>query len=124
MFLSIPGMALRWLYMVMAFLLQLTQLSSQLSFVNKNIYNQKFPNQLYFQRKSQNVWYIQSCYIANTFRLSSGRHMHAWRAYFLVCEAGPAGFSTVYLAESLHAIGPISTAGADSPPPQLLSTKN
>ena len=84
-----PWMALRWLYMVMLFLLQLTQLSSQLSFVNKNIYNQKFPNQLYFQRKSHNVCCIQSCYIADTcterathFRLSSGRHMHAWRAYF------------------------------------------
>ena len=89
MFLSIPRMAPRWLYMVMLFLLQLTQLSSQLSFVNKNIYLQKFPNQLYFQRKSHNVCYIQSCYIADTcterathFRLSSGRHIHAWRAYF------------------------------------------
>ena len=93
MFLSIPRMALRWLYMVMLFLLQLTQLSSQLSFVNKNIHNQKFPNQLYFQRKSHNVCYIQSCYIADTcterathFRLSSGRHMHAWRASFVKLE--------------------------------------
>ena len=46
-------------------------------------------NQLYIQRKSHNVCYIQSCYIADTcterathFRLSSGRHMHALRAYF------------------------------------------
>ena len=90
MFLSIPRMALRWLYMVMLFLLQQTQLSSQLSFVNKNIYNQTFPNQLYFQRKSHKVCYIQSCYIAelyrasNNFRLSSGRHVHAWRAYFFL----------------------------------------
>ena len=61
MFLSIPRMALRWLYMVMLFLLQLTQLSSHLSFVNKNIYDKKFTNQLYFQRKSHNVCYIQSC---------------------------------------------------------------
>ena len=48
-----------------------------------------FHNQLYIQRKSHNVCYIQSCYIANTctervthLRLSSGIHMHAWRAYF------------------------------------------
>ena len=44
---------------------------------------------MYIQRKSHNVCYIQSCYIADTctervthFWLSGGRHMHAWRAYF------------------------------------------
>ena len=31
------------------------------SIVNKNGYNQKFPNQLYIQQKSHNVCYIQSC---------------------------------------------------------------
>ena len=37
MFLSIPRMAPRWLYMVMLFLLQLTQLSSQISYIyNEN----------------------------------------------------------------------------------------
>ena len=75
MFLSTPHPP-RWLYMAMLFLLQLTQLPSQLS--TKNIHNKKFPNQLYIQRKSHNVCYIQSCYIAGTctqrvthFRLSS-----------------------------------------------------
>ena len=62
MFLSIP---LRWLYMVMLFLLQLTQLSSQLSTKISTI--KKFQiYQLYIQRKSHNVCYIQSCYIADT----------------------------------------------------------
>ena len=45
--------------------------------VNKNIYNKKFPNQLYIQRKSHNISYF---YNIIHFRLSSGRHMHAWRA--------------------------------------------
>ena len=84
MFLSIPP---RWLYMVMLFLLQLTQLSSQLSTKISTI--KEFPNQLYIQRKSHSVCYVQSCYIADTctervthFRFSSGRHMHASHAYF------------------------------------------
>ena len=49
-----------------------------LTIVNKNNYNKEFPNQLYIQRKSHNVCYIQSCYIADIctervthFRLSS-----------------------------------------------------
>ena len=80
-------MASRWLYMVMLFLLQLTQLSSQLSTKISTIKN--FQSAICIQRKSHNVCYIQSCYIADTctervthFGLSSGRHMHAWRAYF------------------------------------------
>ena len=71
--------------------LPFTTNSTFLTIVNKNIYNQKFPNQLYIQRKSHNVCYIQSCYIADTctervthFRFSSGRHVHALRAYFSI----------------------------------------
>ena len=63
--------------------LPFTTNSTFLTIVNKNIYNKKFPNQLYIQRKSH-VCYIQSCYIANTctervthFGFSSGRHKHA-----------------------------------------------
>ena len=68
--------------------LPFTTNSTFLTIVNINICNKKFPNQLYIQRKSH-VCYIQSCYIADTctervthFWLSSGRHMHACRAYF------------------------------------------
>ena len=77
MFLSIPP---RWLYMVMLFLLQRTQLSSQLSRKISIIKN--FESQLYIhvQWKSHNISYF---YNIIHFRLSSGRHMHAWRAYFL-----------------------------------------
>ena len=75
MFLSIPWVAPRWLYMVMLFLLQLTQLSSQLSTITivKNIYNQKFPNQLYIQPKSHSVCYIQSCYIPDSLAVDTCR---------------------------------------------------
>ena len=66
MFLSIPP---RWLYMVMLFLLQLTQLF--LSIINKNIYNKKFPNQLYIQRKSHNVCYIVLLHRRQLYRASN-----------------------------------------------------
>ena len=73
----------RWLYVVMLFLLQLTQLSLQLSTKISTIKNFQI-SYIY----NENC-YIQPCYIADTctervtnFPLSSGRHMHAWRAYF------------------------------------------
>ena len=78
-----------WLYMIMLFLLQLTQLSSQLSTKISTIKYFQI-NYIYIQRKSHNVCYIQSCYIADTctervthFGLSSCRHMHARMACLL-----------------------------------------
>ena len=46
--------------------LPFTTNSTFFTIVTKNIYNKKFPNQLYIQQKSHNVCYIQSCYIADT----------------------------------------------------------
>ena len=73
-------MAPRWLYMVMVFLSLLTQLSSQLSKKISTIKNFQISS-IAIQRKSHNVCYIQSCYIADTctqrvthFGLSSGTH--------------------------------------------------
>ena len=71
MFLSIPP---RWLYMVMLFFLQLTQLLTKISTIK------------HFQISEM---LKVKCYIADSctervthFRFSSGRHMHAWCAYF------------------------------------------
>ena len=69
------------------YLLQLTQLSSQLSTKISTI--KKFPNQLYIERKLDNVCHIHSCYITDTctervthFRIYSGRHMHQLECQF------------------------------------------
>ena len=91
---------------ILSYALPFTTNSTFLTTVNKNIYNKKFPNQLY--KKSHNVCYIQSCYIADTctervthFQLSSGRHV-----FFLSmsrnrnCCIIPSGFANLIVWSS------------------------
>ena len=51
-----------------------------LTIVNKNIYNKKFPiSNMYTTKIAQRLLHTER---VTHFGLSSGRHMHAWRAYF------------------------------------------
>ena len=76
-------------YVVMLFFLQLTRLSSQLSTKISTIKNFQISYTLYIQRKSHTerllhlvLLHRDTCTERVThFQLSSGRHMHAWRAY-------------------------------------------
>ena len=82
MLLSISRMSPRWLYMVMFFLLQLTQLSSQLSTKISTIKNFQI-SYMYNENRTTFATFANTCTERVThFGPSSGRHTHASRAYF------------------------------------------
>ena len=88
-------MAPRWLYMVMLFLLQLTQLSSQLSTkylqskISKSaIYTTKIAQRLLHSVLLHRRQVTHRTERVTHFQLSSGRHMHASRAYFFNNDTG------------------------------------